>query len=244
MTYRSAIESRARQAADAARVEVLLTELRLLEHEFPLVRADRWAGEGEAEDMERAIAWLRRALKIPTPPEERRERARRRRESKRPPQPEPEAVVEEPPANVCWHWAKPQWGQRCRGNHVTDLAIIFGSCRANGADDWFWWATSLEEEAPTERHGLEESAVRARVKAHEAVVELAAGRLTVARQSDDRAAWALRRLYPPERPTPRDPLDRPRDAMVAAHPDRGGNSADFIEARARYVAARRRWRKV
>ena len=60
-----------------------------------MARADRWAGEGEAEEMERAIAWLRRVLKISTPPEERRERARRRRERNRPPQPEPEPVVEE-----------------------------------------------------------------------------------------------------------------------------------------------------
>ena len=92
MTYRSAIESRARQAADAARTEVLITELRLLEHELPMARADRWAGEGEAEDMERAVRWLRRTLKMPVSPEERREqareRARRRRESKRPPTPE------------------------------------------------------------------------------------------------------------------------------------------------------------
>ena len=90
MTYRSAIESRARHAADAARTEVLITELRMLEHELPLARADRWAGEGEVEDMERAVRWLRRTLKMPVWPEERRERARRRRESKRPAQPEPE----------------------------------------------------------------------------------------------------------------------------------------------------------
>ena len=137
------------------------------------------------------------------------------------------------------------WGQRCRGNHVNDLTIIFGSCRANGADDWFWWATRLEEETPAERHGLEESAVRARVKAHEAVIDLAAGRLTVARQSDDQAAWALRKLSgerPTERPKATDLLSVLKAAMVAAHPDRGGTPSDFIAARARYVAARRRTR--
>ena len=221
MTYRSAIESRARQAADAARIEVLLTELRMLEHELPMARTDRWAGEGEVEDMERAVAWLRRTLKMPVSPEERRERARerarKRRESKRPPQPEPEPIVEEVPnANVCWHWAKPRWGQSCRGNHVDDLLIMFGACRADG-ERWFWSAEAFEE-AAIERHGFELSAVRARIKAHEAVVELAAGRLTVARQSDDQAAWALRRLLgnrPTDRPKPRDPLSRSlRQAMV------------------------------
>jgi hypothetical protein len=30
-----------------------------------------------------------------------------------------------------------------------------------------------------------------------------------------------------------------KSAMAAAHPDRGGTNADFIAARARYVAARR-----
>ena len=123
MTYRSAIESRARQAAEAARTEVLITELRLLEHELPLTRTDRWAGEGEVEDMERAVRWLRRTLKMPVSPEERRERARerarKRRESKRPPQPEPGPIIQEPP--ICWHWAKPRWGQNCRGNHVDDV---------------------------------------------------------------------------------------------------------------------------
>src|SRR5215208_5378448 len=143
MSYRAGIQARAREAAEAARDEVLRAELRLLEHELPMARADRWAGEGEVADMERAIAWLRRVLKISTPPEERRERARRRRES-RPPQPDPEPVVEEPPnANVCWHWAKPQWGQRCRGNHENDIAITFGAYR--DGDRWFWSAESIEE---------------------------------------------------------------------------------------------------
>ncbi len=243
MTYRSAIESRARQAAEAARVEVLLTELRMLEHELPLARTDRWAGEGEVEDMERAVAWLRRLLKVPVSPEERRERARRRRESRHPPQPEPEPIVEEPPnQHICWHETKPWFGWRCRGNHVDDLTIMFGSCRGDG-DRWFWSTESLETTGVVERHGFEESAVRARVAAREAVIELANGRLAVARQSDDRASWTLRDLYPPERPTPRDPLADLRAAMVASHPDRGGNPSDFIEARQRFVAARRRWRK-
>ena len=140
MSYRSRIEAQARLVAEAARDERLRAELRLLEHELPLARTDRWVDEREVEDIEKTIRWLRRTLKIPTPPEERRERARRRREKQRPPQPEPEPVVEEPPdANVCWHEAKPQWGWRCRGDHVDDLLIMFGACRADG-DQWFWSA--------------------------------------------------------------------------------------------------------
>jgi hypothetical protein len=178
---------------------------------------------------------VRRQLRLPPSGE--------RHRPSRPAEPEPEPVVEEPPnANVCWHWAKPRWGQSCRGNHVDDLLIMFGACRADG-ERWFWSAEAFEE-AAIERNGFELSAVRARIKAHEAVVEIADGRLVVARENDDRAAWTLRKLYPPERPTPRDPLADLRAAMVAAHPDRGGTASDFIEARQKYVAARRRWRKV
>ena len=86
--------------------------------------------------------------------------------------------------------------------------------------------------------------MRARVKAHEAVIDLAAGRLTVARQSD-RASWALRQLSrdrPPERPKATDLLAVLKAAMVAAHPDKGGSSDAFVEARRKYVAARRRSR--
>ena len=86
--------------------------------------------------------------------------------------------------------------------------------------------------------------MRARIAAREAVIELANGRLAVARQSDDRAAWALRDLMPPDRSTPRDPLADLKAEMIRSHPDRGGSASDFIVARQKYVAARRRWRKV
>ena len=78
-----------------------------------------------------------------------------------------------------------------------------------------------------ERHGFEPSAVRARIKARMAVVDLANGRPTIARASDDQAAWALRKLSrerPPERPTATDPLADLKAAMVAAHPDQGGDA--------------------
>ena len=100
MSYRPGSRAGRAKPPKPRATEVLITELRMLEHELPLARADRWAGEGEVEDMERAVRWLRRTLKMPVSPEERRERARerarRRRESKRPPQPEPEPIVEEP----------------------------------------------------------------------------------------------------------------------------------------------------
>ena len=148
MTYRSKIETRAREAAAFARDEVLRAELRVLEHELPQFRADRWVDERQIADLEKTLRWLRRALRVPTPPGEKRRRSR-------PVAEEPEPVVEEPPnANLCWHWEKPQWGQRCRGNHIDDLTIIFGSCRAD-RDRWFWTAESIEE-TPAEKHGFEE----------------------------------------------------------------------------------------
>ena len=57
---------------------------------------------------------------------------------------------------------------------------------------------------------------------YEAVIDLADGRLVVARENDDRAAWTLRRIYPPERPTPRDrsPICGPR--WCRSHPDGAG----------------------
>ena len=85
----------------------------------------------------------------------------------------------------------------------------------------------------------------ARVAAHQAVIDLAAGRLTVARESNDRAAWELRRLSgdrPTERPKATDLLAVLKAAMVASHPDKGGDSDTFVVARQRYVEARRRMR--
>ena len=138
--------------------------------------------------LEQTIKWLRRRLKLPTP---------------RPAEPEPEPIIEEPPdQHICWHEARRQWGWRCRGDHTNDLLIIFGACRADG-ERWFWSAKA-HEETVIERHGFEPSAVRARIKARMAVVDLANGRPTIARASDDQAAWALRRLLG-NRPT-----DRPK----------------------------------
>ena len=77
------------------------------------------------------------------------------------------------------------------------------------------------------------------------MIDLAAGRLTVARQSDDQAAWALRRLLgnrPTDRPKATDLLSVLKAAMVAAHPDKGGSSDAFVAARRKYVEARRRMR--
>ena len=93
-----------------------------------------------------------------------------------------------------------------------------------------------------ERHGFEPSAVRARIKARMAVVDLANGRPTVARASDDQAAWALRKLSrerPPDRPKAADLLAVLKAAMVAAHPDKGGDSDTVRRGSAKYVEARR-----
>ena len=72
MTYRVAIVPRHVAAAAFARDEVLHAELRVLEHELPQFRAERWVDERQVADMESTLKWLRRVLKVPTPPEERR----------------------------------------------------------------------------------------------------------------------------------------------------------------------------
>jgi hypothetical protein len=51
-----------------------------------------------------------------------------------------------------------------------------------------------------------------------------------------RAEYLAKHGLPPDTP---DDLAALKSAMAAAHPDRGGSSAAFIEARQRYVAARR-----
>jgi hypothetical protein len=53
-------------------------------------------------------------------------------------------------------------------------------------------------------------------------------------------------LQPPQPETHNEPapdLSHLKAEMAAAHPDRGGSNAAFIEARARYVAARRQMRR-
>ena len=97
-----------------------------------------------------------------------------------------------------------------------------------------------------ERHGDALSAAQALLRARLAVIDLADGRPAVARLSNDRASWTLRGLSrerATERPKATDLLSVLKQAMVDAHPDRpGGTSAAFIEARQKYVEARRRMR--
>ena len=137
MSYRAGIEARAREAAEAARDEVLHAELRGLENLLACCRDEPSPDEQQVADLEKTIKWLRRRLKLPTPrPPE--------------PEPEPEPIIEEPPnANVCWHEPRPVWGARCR-DHTDDLTIIFGACRS-GADGWFWTAQSHEATRPPGR---------------------------------------------------------------------------------------------
>src|SRR5829696_760543 len=114
MSYRAGIEARAREAAEAARDEVLHAELRGLENLLACCRDEASPDEQQVADLEKTIKWLRRRFRLPTTLGE-----KKRRPSRPVAEPEPGPVVEEPPnANVCWHWAKPRWGQRCRGNHV------------------------------------------------------------------------------------------------------------------------------
>ena len=70
------------------------------------------------------------------------------------------------------------------------------------------------EEAATERHGFEPSAVRARIKAREAVVEIADGRLTVARAERRSSGLDVAQALP-ARPT--------ADAARSTHRSQGRN---------------------
>ena len=65
MTYRSAIEARARQAADAARNEVLHAELRGLENLLAFCRDEPIPDKQQIDEIRRTIKWLRRQLKLP-----------------------------------------------------------------------------------------------------------------------------------------------------------------------------------
>ena len=236
MSYRAGIEARAREAAEAARDEVLHAELRGLENLLAFCRDEPIPDKQQIDEIRRTIKWARRQLRLPPSGEERR--------PSRPAEPEPEPIVEEPPnANICWHG-------RSRGGARAAAATTPTTCSSCSVPAG---PTASAGSGPRRLLRRRRSSVTVRavgragaIKAHEAVVEIADGRLVVARENDDRAAWTLRKLYPPARPNGRraDPLADLRAAMVAAHPDRGGSASDFIAARQKYVAARRRWRKV
>ena len=88
----------------------------------------------QIDELRRTIKWVRRQRGC---------RERRGAPPARPAEPEPEPIVEEPPERTSAGTGKPWWGERCRGNHIDDLVIMFGACRADG-DRWFWSAQALE----------------------------------------------------------------------------------------------------
>ncbi len=65
MTYRAGIEARAREAAEAARDEVLHAELRGLENLLAFCRAEPIPDKQQIAEIRRTIKWLRRHLKLP-----------------------------------------------------------------------------------------------------------------------------------------------------------------------------------
>ena len=88
MSYRAGIEARAREAAEAARDEVLHAELRGLENLLAFCRDEPIPDEQQIDEIRRTIKWVRRQLRLPPSGEKRR--------PARPPEPEPEPIVEEP----------------------------------------------------------------------------------------------------------------------------------------------------
>ena len=65
MSYRAGIEARAREAAEAARDEVLHAELRGLENLLAFCRDEPIPDEQQVAEIRRTIKWVRRQLKLP-----------------------------------------------------------------------------------------------------------------------------------------------------------------------------------
>ena len=124
MSYRAGIEARAREAAEAARDEVLHAELRGLENLLACCRDEPIPDKQQIDEIRRTIKWVRRQLRLPPSGEER-----------RPSRPAGAGAgagrrgADGP--HICWHEARRQWGWRCRGDHTDDLLIIFGACRSD-----------------------------------------------------------------------------------------------------------------
>jgi hypothetical protein len=102
MSYRAGIEARAREAAEAARDEVLHAELRGLENLLAFCRDEPSPDKQQIDEIRRTIKWVRRQLRLPPSGEERR--------PSRPAEPEPEPVIEEPPDTAQHQGVRSQTG--------------------------------------------------------------------------------------------------------------------------------------
>lgn len=113
---------------------------------------------------------------------------------------------------------------------------------------WFWTAVDIGSSARID--GRTDTQQQATDQAHQAVRQLARGRLASVHVIHAAATARLHslaetanprrsRILQPTTPPPTD-LKELKAEMRAAHPDMGGTEEDFVQAHARYVAARDR----
>lgn len=113
---------------------------------------------------------------------------------------------------------------------------------------WFWTAVDLGSGARLD--GRTDTQQQATDQAHQAVRQLARGRLASVHVIHAAATARLHSLTEAQNPRrsrilqptepPQTDLKELKAQMRAAHPDMGGTEEAFVQARARYVAARNR----
>jgi hypothetical protein len=123
----------------------------------------------------------------------------------------------------------------------TAQQIQYGHCEAGIR--WFWFARKIPD-ITTERYGYVGDECDAIAASREAVKALAGREPTCAMFTTRGAVFRLKQLRKADRAARRKTkapaaLAKLRQAMLDAHPDRGGSSEAFIEARERYETARR-----
>ena len=133
---------------------------------------------------------------------------------------------------ICWHTPSTPLH-----DHRGHLRITYGVCRSRRG--WLWCARILEKGSPPDQRGWSSTREQALAAASEAVVRIAGARDAAARVNH---RWAQEQLIRPVGAhsvrANQATLVELKAAMMAAHPDRGGSTEAFIEARSRYVAAR------
>jgi hypothetical protein len=145
---------------------------------------------------------------------------------------------------IAWHNAQADtWGGLAPGGRR--LVIEYGACPDK--DRGWFWSARRQDRQPPQHCGWVDNQHDALALARESTKTIAGNNDTDAVLDSDAAKRKLKELTPPARPAPaparaRLPAPEPdlkslRAAMLASHPDRGGNGPDFIRAREEYLQA-------
>jgi hypothetical protein len=129
------------------------------------------------------------------------------------------------------------------GERQKQTIVQYGHCDTGVR--WFWYAGKLLD-AASERFGYVGDEGDAIIASREAVKAIAGSDAACAVLSPDVAANKLKALRKAEQALKRKQAKRKpapdlaalREAMLDAHPDRGGSSEKFVAARAAYVEAK------